>query len=185
MYRRLRARRRGQCDGERIAGEHHERDQPPDRDLLVIDTEHCRHVADGRGLGLDPAALGGQGGALGLEGGPVPAARFCSSTGLLRGLRCPSMTTGRCWSPRRPPQSPRQSGSALNSHRQLPRPPSCRRDDSISGHGAKFVFTLAPVYQYSEIRLLRHRNCGIGSGEPFGVFSTDKFPPFIQGPPKR
>jgi hypothetical protein len=36
-------------------------------------SQSTRHVADRCGLGLDPGALGGHGGALGLEGGPGPA----------------------------------------------------------------------------------------------------------------
>jgi len=43
--------------------------QPPDGPLAVgIGAEQFRHVADGRGLGLDLPAFGGQGGALGLQG---------------------------------------------------------------------------------------------------------------------
>ena len=65
-FRRGSARRsRGhQCDGERITAQHHEGDQPADGALCVgVGADEFRDVADGRGLGLDPVALGGQGGA--------------------------------------------------------------------------------------------------------------------------
>ena len=45
--------RRGQGDGERVAAQNHERDQPPDSALAVrVGTHEFGDVADGRGLGL-------------------------------------------------------------------------------------------------------------------------------------
>ncbi len=92
--------RRGQGDGERVASEHHEGDQPSDR-LLAVRAEQFRHVADGRGLGLDSAALRGQGRAFGLQGCPRYWPRRCAHWrgphGPCAGLRRP---TGRCWSGR-------------------------------------------------------------------------------------
>jgi hypothetical protein len=37
--------------------------------VVRVRTDQLGHVADGRSVGLDAAALGGQGGALSLEGG--------------------------------------------------------------------------------------------------------------------
>src|SRR5258708_13389765 len=48
--------RRGQGDGERVASEHHEGDQPSDR-LLAVRAEHFRHVTDRPGRRLHSAAF--------------------------------------------------------------------------------------------------------------------------------
>jgi len=62
--------RRGQGDGERVAGENHEGYQPSDYPLGVrIGADQLSDVADGRGLGLDLPALGSHAGAFRLEGG--------------------------------------------------------------------------------------------------------------------
>ena len=59
-----------QCNGERVAGEHHQGNEPPDGALTVsVGADQLGHVADRRRLRLDSAALRGQGGAFRLEGG--------------------------------------------------------------------------------------------------------------------
>jgi hypothetical protein len=66
---------------KQIAPQHDQSDEPPEwpapnRHL----SQSTRHVADRCGLGLDPGALGGHGGALGLEGGPGPAIWLAATT---------------------------------------------------------------------------------------------------------
>jgi hypothetical protein len=49
-----------QRDGERITGEHHERNQPPDGAFAVgAGADQLGHVADGGGLGLDDQGQSG------------------------------------------------------------------------------------------------------------------------------
>jgi hypothetical protein len=58
-----------QCDGERAAAQHHQSDKPPDGAFgVVIGAGALRNVPDRCRLSLDPAALGGQGGAFRLQG---------------------------------------------------------------------------------------------------------------------
>jgi len=61
-------RRNGERDGGRVAAQHHEQHQPPDRDLDV-DAGDRRQVHDWPAGGLDTAPLGDQAGALTLQVG--------------------------------------------------------------------------------------------------------------------
>ena len=52
--------RRGQCDGERVAPQDHERNQPPDGAFTVgVGADQLGDMADRRGLGFDLPALSG------------------------------------------------------------------------------------------------------------------------------
>lgn len=62
---------------------------------------------------------------------------------------------------------------------------SQRQAVPIADEATQFIFTFVPVYQYSEIRLVRIGNLGVCSRVPLDVFGADKFPPFVQGVPKR
>jgi hypothetical protein len=91
--------RRCQGDGQRVAGQHHDQDQPPYCPLAIgVGAEELGHITDGRGVGLDPPAFGGHGGAFRLEGGQS-AGRLVSLTGEARtGLAlasCLVLTTNR------------------------------------------------------------------------------------------
>src|SRR5260370_39515580 len=78
----LLASRGRQCDGERIATQHHEGDQRPNRPLAVsVGTDELCHVADGCRLGLDLPAVGAQGGTFGIEVGPGAATRATVARG--------------------------------------------------------------------------------------------------------
>jgi hypothetical protein len=69
---------RGSLHCERVAAQNHERNQAF---TVGVGADQLGNAADGRGLGLDPAALSGQGGALGLEGQQYRQPRFAQPAG--------------------------------------------------------------------------------------------------------
>jgi len=88
----------GNC--ERVAGENHEGNQPSDCPLAVrIGADELRNVPDRCRLGLNPAALGGHGGALSFEGGQGQPSKRPASVIIMRAnwtFRLPTFMVWRC-----------------------------------------------------------------------------------------
>jgi hypothetical protein len=93
--------RRGQGDGERVAAQNHERDQPPDSLLAVgVGAEQFHHVADGRGLGLYLPPFGGHAGTFRLPALGIHILLVSREGGVGIGhvvARGPSANSRLCW----------------------------------------------------------------------------------------